>query len=192
MQYRPKVRVFNNESQIMNTATFSFFARALGAAALSVCAMQAATAATSVAISINQPGVYGRVTLGEPLPRSAYVNAAPVIITQPAYAYQREPIYLYVPTSHSSNWGRYCGRYGACSQPVVFVQDRWVRDRYTQHQSQYRQNQYRGRDSDRDGIPNRFDRDRDNDGVRNRNDCDRDGDGVRNSRDRQPNNPNQR
>ena len=42
------------------------------------------------------------------------------------------------------------------------------------------------RDDDRDGVPNAYDRDRDNDGVRNRNDADRDGDGVRNEQDRYP------
>ena len=45
------------------------------------------------------------------------------------------------------------------------------------------------RDSDHDGIPNRYDRDRDNDGVRNGRDWDRDGDGVPNHRDAYPNNP---
>ena len=47
----------------------------------------------------------------------------------------------------------------------------------------------RGRDRDRDGVPNRYDRDRDGDGVRNRRDGDRDGDGVRNERDVRPDNP---
>jgi len=44
------------------------------------------------------------------------------------------------------------------------------------------------RDSDHDGIPNRYDRDRDNDGIRNRHDRDRDGDGVPNRYDRAPDN----
>jgi hypothetical protein len=44
-------------------------------------------------------------------------------------------------------------------------------------------------DSDRDGIPNRYDHDRDNDGVPNRRDRDRDGDGVPNRHDAQPDNP---
>jgi len=49
-----------------------------------------------------------------------------------------------------------------------------------------------GGDSDRDGIPNQYDRDRDNDGVPNKYDHDRDGDGRRNSRDSSPDNPNRR
>lgn len=45
------------------------------------------------------------------------------------------------------------------------------------------------RDSDRDGIRNRYDRDMDGDGLRNDRDRDRDGDGVSNRRDRHPDNP---
>ncbi|MDO8718323.1 MAG: hypothetical protein Q7K20_04980 [Polaromonas sp.] len=48
---------------------------------------------------------------------------------------------------------------------------------------------HRGRDQDRDGVPDRVDRDRDGDGVPNRMDRDRDGDGTRNRADRRPNDP---
>lgn len=47
----------------------------------------------------------------------------------------------------------------------------------------------RYRDTDRDGVPNRYDRDLDNDGVRNSRDRDRDGDGVPNRWDHRPENP---
>lgn len=50
---------------------------------------------------------------------------------------------------------------------------RWYRANYGMHNGYYRGMR---RDSDRDGIPNRFDRDRDNDGVPN-------------YADRRPNNP---
>jgi hypothetical protein len=46
----------------------------------------------------------------------------------------------------------------------------------------------RGRDQDRDGIPDRYDRDIDNDGRVNSRDRDRDGDGVPNRYDRAPDN----
>ena len=142
----------------MNLSTLRL---AIGVAVLGACAAQSAAAA-DVSISINQPGVYGRVNIGEPVPQAAWVNASPMVITQSPMAAQRQPIYLYVPPAQSSNWSRYCGRYGACAQPVIFVQDRWVRDRHAQGRH--------GRDRDRGR--------------------DRDGDGVRNSRDRRPNNPN--
>ena len=32
------------------------------------------------------------------------------------------PLSLYVPPGHQKNWGKYCGRYNACGQPVYFVQ----------------------------------------------------------------------
>jgi hypothetical protein len=158
---------------------------ALAAGALAAFSAQPALA-QNISIGINQPGVYGRVDIGQPPPQVAWVRPAPVIVQQPAGGYQRQPIYLYVPPAHYNNWNRYCGRYNACAQPVVFVQDKWVRDRHAQYRAGP------GRDDDRDGIRNRRDRDRDGDGVRNRNDRDRDGDGVRNSRDNRPNNPNQR
>lgn len=64
-------------------------------------------------------------------------------------------------------------------------------DRGQFHGAPHDGHRYRGhgRDFDRDGIPDRFDRDRDNDGVRNRFDRDRDGDGVRNRFDIAPDNP---
>jgi hypothetical protein len=156
---------------------------AAGIALLSALGAQSALA-QNISLSINQPGVYGRVNIGEPVPQRAWVNQRPVVIRPAPVVYERQPIYLYVPPQHSNNWGRYCGRYNACAQPVVFVQDSWVRDRHAQYRG--------GRDQDRDGIRNRNDRDRDGDGIRNRRDRDRDGDGVRNSRDYRPNNPNQR
>lgn len=96
---------------------------------LAASAVGAAVAQPVVSIGINQPGVYGRINIGE-LPRPALVQAEPVIIAPPRVAVPRRPIYLYVPVEHQRNWGRYCGRYGACGQPVYFVQDQWVRERY--------------------------------------------------------------
>lgn len=158
---------------------------AVGVAALSALASQAVLA-QNISLSINQPGVYGRVDIGEPVPQRAWVNQRPIVIAPPQVVYERQPIYLYVPPQHSNNWGRYCGRYNACAQPVVFVQDGWVRDRHAQYRGErggHRRDfgHSRGRGHDRDG-----------DGVRNSRDRDRDGDGVRNSRDYRPNNPNWR
>ena len=165
--------------------TISKLSIALGVAALSALAAQSALA-QNISLSINQPGVYGRIDIGEPVPQRAWVNPRPVIITQPPVVYERQPIYLYVPPQHSNNWGRYCGRYSACAQPVVFVQDSWVRDRHAQYRG--------GRDQDRRdfGHSRGRGRDRDGDGIRNSRGQDRDGDGVRNSRDFRPNNPYQR
>jgi hypothetical protein len=86
----------------------------------------------NVSIGINQPGVYGRIHIGD-APRPSLVLADPVIVVQPSVRVERQPIYLYVPADHQRNWPRYCSRYAACGQPVYFVQERWVRERY-EHQ----------------------------------------------------------
>jgi hypothetical protein len=82
-----------------------------------------------VSIGINQPGVYGRIEIGNtPPPRVIYPQ--PVIIVQSPVAVYQRPIYLYVPPGHQKNWRKYCNRYAACGQPVYFVQEDWVRERY--------------------------------------------------------------
>ena len=104
------------------------------ALALAAGATGAALAQTSVGVSIgiNQPGVYGRIDIGD-LPRPALVYAQPVMIAPPPVLLERRPIYLYVPAPHQQDWRRYCGRYSACGQPVYFVREQWVHDRYVQH-----------------------------------------------------------
>jgi hypothetical protein len=98
----------------------------LTAAAL---AAAAAAAETNVGISISvaQPGVYGRIDIGN-FPPPAVVLPQPVIIT--GVAVQQRPVYLYVPPGHQKNWKKHCGQYGACGQPVYFVQESWVQERY--------------------------------------------------------------
>ncbi len=165
---------------------------ALGFAVLGACAIPSAMA-QNISLTINQPGIYGRVNIGEPVPQRAWVNPRPIIIEQPRVVYERQPIYLYVPSAHSGNWGRYCGNYNACTQPVIFVQDDWVRDPGNQRRyGNYRDRRDRDGDNDRGHNGRGRARDRDGDGVRNSRDFDRDGDGVRNDRDRAPNNPNRR
>ena len=93
--------------------------------------MGAAHAQPSVGVSIgiNQPGVYGRINIGNVAPPPV-VYVQPIVIVPGPVAVQRTPIYLYVPATQQQNWSRYCGRYGACGQPVYFVEERWVRERY--------------------------------------------------------------
>lgn len=91
----------------------------------------AASAQTSVGVSIgiNQPGVYGRIDIGN-MPPPPVVYAQPRIYAPPPVAVVQQPVYLYVPPGHQKNWGKHCARYNACGQPVYFVQERWVRERY--------------------------------------------------------------
>lgn len=133
---------------------------------LAVAAITSVHAETSVGVSIgiNQPGVYGRINIGD-VPRPALVYAQPVIIAPPAVAYERRPIYLYVPPVHQQDWRRHCGRYNACGQPVYFVQDQWVRERYQQEHPGWDKGRKRGK-HDRDDHRGRDDRGRDRDGDR--------------------------
>ncbi len=98
-----------------------------------------------VSIGINQPGVYGRINIGD-VPPPALVLPQPVLIAPPRVAVQRAPIYLYVPPAHQQNWRRYCGRYSACGQPVYFVRDDWVRERYTHDHPGWDRGRHRGWD----------------------------------------------
>ena len=103
----------------------------LVALALAACAATPTLAQTNVGVSIgiNQPGVYGRIDIGNyPQPRIVYPQ--PVVIVQSPVAVHQQPIYLYVPPGHQKNWAKHCGRYNACGQPVYFVQEDWVRERY--------------------------------------------------------------
>jgi hypothetical protein len=113
----------------------------------------AALAQTSVSIGINQPGVYGRINIGN-VPPPALVLPQPVIIQRPTVVYERSPIYLYVPPAHQQNWRQYCGRYNACGQPVYFVRDEWVRERYEHEHPGWNNGRHRGQDKHDDHGPN--------------------------------------
>ena len=96
-------------------------------------AAMSAQAQTNVGVSvgINQPGVYGRIDIGNLppppviLPQPVIIAPARIVAAQPA-----APLYLYVPPGHQKHWAKHCARYDACGQPVYFVQERWVRERY--------------------------------------------------------------
>jgi hypothetical protein len=104
------------------------------AAAATALAAAASFGQTSVGVSIaiQQPGVYGRIDIGN-LPPAAVLYPQPVVIAPTPVAVYQRPIYLYVPVAHQHDWRRYCGRYAACGQPVYFVREDWVRDRYEEH-----------------------------------------------------------
>lgn len=82
-----------------------------------------------VGITIREPGVYGRIELGN-FPPPPVLYPQPVIIARPAVVVQQPPLYLYVPPGHAKNWGKHCGRYNACARQVYFVQENWVQERY--------------------------------------------------------------
>lgn len=118
--------------------------RLLALATLAIAA-STASAQTSVGVSIgiNQPGVYGRIDIGN-MPPPAVILPQPVIIQPAPVAVVRQPIYLYVPPGHQKNWAKHCARYQACGQPVYFVQERWVQERYDNYQREHGHDHDRG------------------------------------------------
>jgi hypothetical protein len=104
-----------------------FFA-ALAAASASAPAL----AQIDVRISLGQPGFYGPIDVADY--RSDY-GPPPVYLLQPVivergYRERSAPVYLRVPPGHRKKWHKHCHKYGACGQPVLFVQDRWYADVY--------------------------------------------------------------
>jgi hypothetical protein len=82
-----------------------------------------------VSIGINAPGQYGRIDINN-YPQPVLVSQQPIVYAPTPVAVYQRPIYLYVPPAQQANWGRYCGSYRACGQPVYFVRETWVRDQY--------------------------------------------------------------
>jgi hypothetical protein len=111
--------------------TTTLLLAALGVLAALAGGSASAQTSVGVSIGINQPGVYGRINIGN-YPQPVLVTPQPVIIVQQPVAVVRQPIYLYVPPGHQKHWGKHCYRYNACGQPVYFVQEQWVRERYRQ------------------------------------------------------------
>lgn len=98
---------------------------ALAAASLS--------ASAQVSISVGQPGFFGRVELGAYAPPPV-VYGPPVLVSG---GYVGDPIYLRVPLEHRRHWARYCGRYHACGQRVLFVRDDWYLNSYAPRYREY-------------------------------------------------------
>ncbi|NNG23297.1 hypothetical protein [Telluria aromaticivorans] len=119
-----------------------------------------ALAQTNVSINIGQPGFYGRLDIGDYGPPPVYL-AQPVIIER-HYRSNVQPVYLRVPPGHRKNWRKHCRKYGACGQPVMFVQDRWYSDvyapRFRESHGGYDRNDRHGRGDDRrDDRNDRYD-----------------------------------
>ena len=115
------------------------------AALLGAAAPALAQPSVGCPIGINQPGVYGRIHIGD-VPRRRSTSRSRSSSQQPRVVVERQPIYLYVPPAHQQNWRRYCGRYQACGQPVYFVRDEWVRERYEHEHPGWNRGRHRGWD----------------------------------------------
>jgi hypothetical protein len=111
-----------------------------------VLAVASLSASAQVSINIGQPGYYGRVDIGTFAPPPV-VYGPPVIVSG---GYSGAPVYLRAPLDHRRHWSRYCGRYNACGQRVLFVRDDWYRNSYA---PRYREHYGHGGPGWRDGRP---------------------------------------
>ncbi len=101
---------------------------ALGLALLSLHSV--ASPQVGVSVHLNQPGLYGRVDVGNIPAPPALLYPRPLLIAHPSAMVERHPIYLHVPRHHARHWRRHCGYYRACGQPVYFVREDWYRRHY--------------------------------------------------------------
>ena len=116
---------------------------------LAAAAVLPAHAVTNIGVSIgiNAPGQYGRIDIDN-YPQARMAQPQPIIYAPSPVAIFQRPIYLYVPHAHQTNWGRYCGRYSACGQPVYFVQETWVHEQH-RHEKDKRKDRKESKYSDR-------------------------------------------
>lgn len=94
-----------------------------------------------VSVSIGQPGFYGRIDVGG-YPQPQLVYPQPIFVERVAVG--RPPVYLYVPPGHAKHWSKHCRSYGACGEPVYFVNANWYQREYVPHYQRVRH--YRGND----------------------------------------------
>lgn len=98
------------------------FMKTLGALALVLVGTASAAANVSVIVEGQiQPGVYGRVEVGNPSLPPPVWQPQPVIIAPQPRGVEVVPVYLHVPPAHARDWRRHCHRYDSCGRPVYFV-----------------------------------------------------------------------
>ncbi len=99
-------------------------------AALAAVATQAFADNVSVTIGINQPGLYGQITIGDAPQPPPVIFARPVVVAMAPEYVNEAPIYLHVPPGHEKHWSKHCAEYHACGRRVFFVQHDWYRNEY--------------------------------------------------------------
>lgn len=119
----------------------------LGLVLVGLAAPTFAQTSVGVSVGINQPGVYGRIDIGN-MPPPPVILPQPVIITPAPVAVHRAPVYLYVPPGHQKHWAKHCAAYDACGHPVYFVKEQWVRERY-EHEHPGGKGHGKGHDKDK-------------------------------------------
>lgn len=118
-------------------------------AAAALCAPALAGTAVGVSVDISQPGFYGRIDVGRVVAPPVLIYRQPVVIARPTAVVVQQPVYLHVPPGHAKNWRKHCRHYGACAQPVYFVQEGWYQQHYAKrhdHDHKHGKGKDKGRD----------------------------------------------
>ena len=115
--------------ELRRTMEDSAMQRPLLALAFAAVSLPALATNVGVSVTVGDPAYYGRIDIGN-LPPPALVYAEPIQVWPAPIGVVPAPVYLRVPPGHAKQWRKHCGKYGACGQPVYFVQDRWYSDVY--------------------------------------------------------------
>lgn len=107
-----------------------------------------------------QPGVYGRVELGN-MPPPPLLYPQPVVIVHEYRRVPYEPVYLHVPPGHAKHWSKFCYRYNACNRPVYFVRSAEYEPGYRPREAYDDRDYDRGHDHDHGRGHHKHDRDDD-------------------------------
>ena len=120
----------------------------LFAALMALTTAPAFAADVGISLSIGQPGLYGRIDIGD-FPQPQLIYPSPVIIQRQG-GVVREPIYLHVPPGHAKKWSKHCHKYNACGQQVYFVQENWYNNEYVpQYSERHGKNKDGGKGKDK-------------------------------------------
>jgi len=94
-----------------------------------------------------QPGVYGRVEIGnESHPRLVYADPRVIVVDE---HHHDRPIYLHVPPGHAKHWSKHCREYRACDRPVYFVRSAEYDDEQHNHHHHPSENGEKGKGKDK-------------------------------------------
>ena len=126
--------------------------RFISLAVLAVClpfTLAASAADVGVSVQISQPGVYGRIDIGN-YPQPVLVQRQPVIIVRESRPQPVQPVYMWVPPGHRKDWKKHCGHYQACGVPVYFVQDGWYEENVNKKEGKgHSKGKDKGKDKDK-------------------------------------------
>ncbi|MEO7242237.1 MAG: hypothetical protein ABIW85_04945 [Variovorax sp.] len=112
-------------------------------------AATAPAADVAVSVTIDQPGLYGRININQPPPPAALLYRQPIVIVRPPQRVVERPIYLHVPPGHAKKWAKHCHTYDACGRPVYFVRDDYYVQHYVEREGHDDSERHGERDHDR-------------------------------------------